>query len=211
MRQIKSQIRRRARTTVALVSLFSVLLASCDSVTESDPREDAGTSLPQTQSDSFDFVTFETVEEMAASSTIVMVGTVTAVESRGLGDVEEDPNPTEYVAVIVDPDKVIKGDPEGPVSYLLSAFVTDGAGRRLYELVTDGLPIPIEGDQLLLFLQPEERQGSPLLENVSHMPVNSSGVAFVEGEVVTTASESNGLIEDLQEMSIDDLQAAVVP
>lgn len=186
---------------VAFLAAILALLPACGS---SDDSANSG-SLPEMQSDTFDFVTFETIEEMAKGSSVVLIGTVKSVDSLGLADVGEDPNPTENVAIVVTPEVQIQGNVDGEVSIAWPAFVTDGNGTRTFEMVNDGLPVPEPGDRLLLFLVEEDRAGASFFGKVSHRPVNSSGLAFVEGEVVVLEAQSSGLEESLTGKAINEV------
>lgn len=179
----------------ALIALVLLLATACAAT--GGENASSSQALPQTQSDSFDFVTFKTVDEMANASTLVLVGIVSSVDSIGFSDVGEDPNPTEDVAVVVEPEIVLKGLSAGAVSFQWPAFVTDGSGNRIFEMVNDGLPVPKAGDRLLLFLVDEDRGGASFFGKVSHRPVNSSGLAFVERDTVVLEAQSNGLEESL--------------
>lgn len=109
-------------------------------------------------------------------------------------------------------DTILKGDPDGAVSYAWSAWVTDGSGKRIFELVTDGLSTPNVEDHLLLFLKPEDRVDASFFGEVSHQPVNGSGVAFVEDGVVTKAREGDrGAASELQGMSADEIGRRIDP
>lgn len=125
-------------------------------------------------------------------------------------DVDEDPNPTENLAIYVSPTQILDGSADGDLSFAWPGYVTDGVNRTA-QIEVDGLPVLREGDQELLFLVPEEDERSPFFGVVSHRPTNSAGVSFVEGGIVTATGEGNGLNEEMADLTIEEIATRIGP
>ena len=155
---------------------------------------------------------FESVEEMAGASDAVVVGTVTGVEGPGVTDAKEDPSASGYVRVAVDVEESLKGSPGSGVIFAWEASVNDGNEHLECEILVDGLPVPEEGDALLLFLVPESADRKALFgEDVTHRPNSSYGLSYVSDGVVTTVAQrfEGDLGGTLIGMSIEEVRRSI--
>ena len=99
---------------------------------------------------------FPSVEAMAADADVIVVGNVVAVDSFGTPEIADDPNPSEYFTITVAVTDDIKSDRDASkVSFVWEGFITRDE-KRTQRVETDGIPMPVVGDDLLLFLIPEK-------------------------------------------------------
>ncbi|MDQ3738143.1 MAG: hypothetical protein M3337_03120 [Actinomycetota bacterium] len=152
---------------------------------------------------------FASVDEMASASDLVVTGEVTSIRSLGRRDTAEDQNASEYVAVVVGIDEIIKGDGDSEVILAWEAYVTDGDGTRAYEMVANGVRVPRQGDRMLLFLTPQEPALIDRFDGVpTHRLIRLEGAAYLEDDTIVAGSH-DPLTEQLLDMTIDDIRAVV--
>jgi hypothetical protein len=136
---------------------------------------------------------YQTVDELAASSSDVVVGPVASVESLGTPDTADDPNASEYFLVTVKPDSVIKtsGKTE-TIAFIWEGFISE-SGDRAARVIQDGVSMPDVGDRLLLFLRPENPDRAALFENRAALQVNTlDGILYVDNGKLTTQLHGEG-------------------
>jgi hypothetical protein len=155
---------------------------------------------------------FVSVEEIGEASDAVVVGTVSSVEPLGTADAGEDPSASGYVRVAVDVEESLKGEAVPRVAFAWEAYVTDGNGNRECEILIDRLPVPEQGDSLLLFLVPESDERKALFgENVTHRPNSSYGLSYVSDGVVTTVAQrfEGDLGDTLKGLTTEEVQSSI--
>lgn len=84
--------------------------------------------LPVSHIEVFD-IPYDTVDELFAAAETVLVGAVSSVDSLGVLDIDEAPEPSEWVVVTVEPSSVLKGDPAGDRGLRLGGFRHRRAGQ----------------------------------------------------------------------------------
>ena len=89
---------------------------------------------------------FSSIDELADVSDVVMITTVTSVSVYGIVDAGEDPNPSEWALLTLKPERVFRGNVVAEPVVAWEMFVTDGHGKRLFELTHDGVPNPEVND-----------------------------------------------------------------
>jgi len=133
---------------------------------------------------------FVSVAEIGRASTDVVVGMVSHTGSIGTPDVAEDPHASEFIAVTVDVEEALKGQPDKQVVFAWEAYLTDGGGKRTMEILAEGLPIPKVGDRLLLFLVPEDKERVELFgAELTHRPITLDGLAYIDGSTVELVAD----------------------
>lgn len=117
-------------------------------------------ALPQWR----DEVAFDDPQTLAQASSAVVAATVMSVESIGVVDATEDLHPSEYfrITAAVD-DELFGAIDSSTITIGWEGFVTDGQVRT-GRLVIQGISMPDKGDQLLLFLRPEDAARATLLD-----------------------------------------------
>jgi hypothetical protein len=172
-----------------------------DAPTTDAPTTDAPTTEPEPTPSLpanpvvIDDGAFTSIEEMAAASELIVVGTVTKETSLGRPHLGARPDANEYVGITVAVDEVLKGEPLEEVLLERDAYVVDENGRRIAENVFNGVPVPDVGDRLVLFLNPVDEQSAHFPGGFpSHTPVMIDGVGFLEGKAITIADDSSPLV-----------------
>ncbi len=94
---------------------------------------------------------------MAAASSLIIVGTVTEVDTAHV-ECEEDLPPAagppcvETLVLLVSPERVVRGSAAASVGVIWGGHDVDAQGNRVAELVVNGIRIPKTGERYLLFL-----------------------------------------------------------
>ena len=165
----------------ALAFALSLLLALSGCTTRAHP--DSG-ELPVTDVKSFS-PTFSSLDELADASDVIMIASITSVRLFGVLDAEEDPNPSEWALLSLKPERVFKGGVSGELVVAWEMFITDGMGKRIFELTHDGVPNPEANDRYLLFLTFEDAARQRVFGGATtHAIVMPVGImAVVDGKV----------------------------
>lgn len=136
---------------------------------------------------------YRTLDELAAGSSDIVIGTVTAVESLGTPDSTDDPHASEYFLVTVNPDSVVKSsDGAERIAFVWEGFLSE-SGTRTARVIQDGVSMPDVNDRLLLFLRPENSDRAALFDNRATMQVNTlDGILYVDGGELVTQLHGEG-------------------
>lgn len=137
--------------------------------------------------------TAASVAALWESATLVTTGTVQWVHSLGRPDLAEDEYADEFVAITIAPEEVLKGDEPAQVVLGWDALGVNPNGERVATLLANGLPPPIHGDRLLLFLVPADPAFVEALGGVpTHQFVQLDGVAYLDeaGNITETEDDS---------------------
>jgi hypothetical protein len=180
------------------VGVAALLTAFVACSAEDSGAPDVTSVLPSVVPEQFDFVTYSTPEELADASSVVMTATVTSLKDLGTPDAGEDPNPSQYIAIVFEPDEILKGDDVKSVTIAWEAFITE-AGKPIAEVVTEGFRLPKVGDRALLFLEEESEARSRHFGGVTtHALPTFDGFSLVEGnEVVQVRTTPETAAADL--------------
>jgi hypothetical protein len=154
--------------------------------------------------------TFDSLEDMADASDIVVVGEVIDATSIGRLAAATDPTADEFVAITVRPSERLRGSSPGDVVIAWAAYSTDEDGTRVADRTVNGVRPPAVGDRVVLFLQQvdpgfaEFAGGAP-----THELVKLDGIGFVTGDVVTEVEAGSSAAELLRGMTVASLRDAV--
>lgn len=151
---------------------------------------------------------FETIAAMAGSSATILVGEVTAVDSLGRPDLEEDPLADEYVAISVAATEILGGDPQTHVVIPWSAYQVNEENERVAEWIANGLPAPRLGDHLVLFVNPaSDSVIDHLGEVVTHSIVALDGVAHLHDGRIGVVEQDSAVAASMIGLTVDQLRA----
>ena len=151
--------------------------------------------------------TFDSLEDMADASDIVLVGEV--IDATSIGRLAEatDPTADEFLAITVEPSERLRGSYPGNVVIAWAAYSTDQDGTRVAVRTINGVQPPALGDRLVLFLRPvdpgfaEFAGGAP-----THELVKLDGIGFVTDDVVTEVETGSPAAELLRGMTVASLR-----
>jgi hypothetical protein len=188
------------REVIAAAGLVAVVVTGCgsDAVTltseasgsdRSSAEARLGADLPISPLEREEKI-YQSVDEIASVSTVIVSGTVSAVDSLGYPEIGEAPA-SEYFLITVTPTTTVKGDIPNEVSFAWEGFGTKpGAGEeriRTTRVVQAGVSMPDVGDELLLFLAPEDQQREAFFGRKDlHQVVTLDGILYVDDGILTT-------------------------
>ncbi len=150
--------------------------------------------------------TFDSLEDMADASDIVLVGEVIDATSIGRPAAATDPTADEFLAITVQPSERLRGSYPGDVVIAWAAYSTDQDGTRVAVRTVNGVRPPELGDRVVLFLRPvdpgfaEFAGGAP-----THELVKLDGIGFVTDDVVTQVETGSTAAELLRGMTVASL------
>jgi hypothetical protein len=149
--------------------------------------------------------------EMKASSSIIIVGTVTETVSLGRPGLDEDPHANEYVGLTITVDRVLSdADPTADVRLAWNAFAIGADGERFGDTVINGLRAPADDDQMILFLRKvDEVYASRLGGFPTHVPIALDGIAYLEQGVVAETEAGAPAWTSLIGSTVDEVAAAL--
>lgn len=149
------------------------------------------------------------LNELAKTSTRVVVGTVSALTSLGFPDSEQDPNASEYFRVDVESDRDLKG--KGAASFVWEGFISDGKGNRMLRVIQDGVEMPQVGERIVVFLKPPS-EGAAKIFGADVAEVNTlDGILTVDANdaLRTKLAGTDRVAHELSGMSVEDLASSL--
>lgn len=156
---------------------------------------------------------FSSIDELTDASDVVMIATVTSVSTFGIVDAGEDPNPSEWALLTFKPERVLRGNLATEPVVAWEMFVTDGHGKRLFELTHDGVPNPEVGDRYLLFAVLEEAARREVFGGATtHAIIVPVGImAIIDGQVHSTYRGGSAVGTALDGRSESELASLLEP
>ena len=153
---------------------------------------------------------YESVEQLAADSTLIVAAEVSEVSSLGRPSLEEDPYADEYVAVSMRVTETFKGETPEHLRLGWSAINVNPDGQRVAVWVASGLPPPSVGNQMLLFLDEVDPAYDEFLGGIpTHEPVALDGIVYLENNVPVVVEQRSPAGEELLTMTLDSLQGLI--
>jgi hypothetical protein len=154
--------------------------------------------------------TFDSLDDMADASDLVVVGEVIDTPSIGRLAAATDPTADEFLAITVQPSETLRGSYPGDVIIAWAGYSTDEDGARLAVRTLNGVRPPAVGDHVVLFLRPVDPAfgafagGAP-----THELVKLDGIGFVTDDVVTEVETGSPAAELLRGMTVASLRDAI--
>ncbi len=154
--------------------------------------------------------TFDSLEDMADASDLVVVGEVIRANSIGRLAAATDPTADEFVAITVEPSETLRGSFPGSVVIAWAAYSTDEDGTRVAVRTVNGIRPPAAGDRVVLFLRSVDPDFAEFAGGVpTHELVKLDGIGFIDGEVVTEVETGSPAGELLRGMTVASLRDAI--
>lgn len=164
----------------------------------------------ETEDVTVDDGTFDSIGEMGAAASVVVVGEVVEVTSLGRPFLDRDPDANEFVAITIETTDTLRGDPIAEIVLPWEAFGTDGDGERTSTLITNGIRPADVGDRLVLFLRPADPQFAEFVGgDPTHQLVKLDGIAYLDGDVVVATELGSTAAEQLAGLTLDDIRATL--
>jgi hypothetical protein len=154
--------------------------------------------------------TFDSLDDMADASDLVVVGEVIDTPSIGRLAAATDPTADEFLAITVQPSETLRGSYPGDVIIAWAGYSTDEDGARLAVRTVNGVRPPAVGDHVVLFLRSVDPAfdafagGAP-----THELVKLDGIGFVTDDVVTEVEAGSPAAELLRGMTVASLRDAI--
>ena len=154
--------------------------------------------------------TFDSLDDMADASDLVVVGEVIDTTSIGRLGAATDPTADEFLVITVHPSETLRGSSPGDVVIAWAGYSTDKNGARLAVRTVNGVRPPAVGDRVVLFLRPVDPAfdafagGAP-----THELVKLDGIGFVTDDVVSEVETGSPAAELLRGMTVASLRDAI--
>ena len=162
---------------------------------------------------------YDSIAEMADVAQLVVVATVSETVSFGRPDPDAVPGDgvvigaDEHIGLTLTVDDVLKGEVDDEIHFTWWAYDVDADGERSAELLLNGVEVPVDGDQLVLFLRRPEPNGAPIRGPIdtfaSHHIVGLDGIGHLDGDVVVNGDTVSGDGTGLIGSTLDEIRAAI--
>lgn len=188
---------RTKKTPLALLPLVLVFATACG--TSGDKEFPNGTVDVHA-----DFVTFPSVEAMAETSGLVVVGTVTEVNDGQFvpAPEPEDFKGTQYLAVVVDIEEMLLGASEGDqVEIRWFGYEVELDGSKGPQQILDGELPPVVGESYVWFLKTDLPDGQ-----IARAGGEARLMIDQEGNLTPTNARYSGAAKELEGMTLGELR-----
>lgn len=183
--------------------LVAVTVAACGG-TEQAVNEDG---IPIRDSKGSEYVSYATLEELAKDSDLVLVADVVSVKNGPSYDEGEDVQQIAIVNLAVD--RVIVGDAPTDVSFPMLGWLVGEDDRPIAEYSIEGIRLPAQDSQLLLFLNEATDQDLERFQS-NYGLVSFDGIFTLDGGVLTTTLEGDGRLgHELEGRTVDEIAADI--
>jgi hypothetical protein len=205
---------RLGRLTVELDELRGQFVVTAVTVELPDGPETLDADLPIDELPEEDLIvddgTFDSLDDMADASDLVVVGEVSDTISIGRLAAATNPTADEFLAITVQPSETMRGSYPGDVIIAWAGYSTDEDGARVAVRTVNGVRPPAVGDRVVLFLRPVDpgfadfAGGAP-----THELIKLDGIGFVIDDVVTEVEAGSLAAELLRGMTVTALREAI--